>query len=335
MIKPRTLQGFFDYFPQDMVLRRHVENTIRKVFRSHGYDEINTPSIEYAEILFGKYGEDEKLIYNFKDHGDRHVALRYDQTVPLARFVAEHNREIVFPFKRFEIGKVWRADAARKARKREFIQCDVDIIGTDSIYSDAEILFVVHDVFQALNMSDCTIKLSNRKILISIFENQNFNQKQIISIVRTIDKFDKIGLEGVLKEIKTKDELLDFTKTEKIIKDLFSLDNKPFQEYLEVLSPYIPANNQGIEETKQLIRLLKHYGLKENQDFNFDITLVRGLDYYTGMVFEVKNNHYKASFAGGGRYADLCSLYSNNQYSGVGVGIGFEPICIYLQEQKI
>lgn len=335
-IEPRTLQGFFDYLPAEMALRRNTEDKIRQVFKSFGYPEINTPSIEYADILFGKYGEEEKLIYHFNDHGDRHVALRYDQTVPLARFIAEHKSELTFPFKRFEIGRVWRADAARKARKREFIQCDVDIIGTDSLYSDAEIIMVTMKVMKNLGLNNTMAHINNRKILSGIFTKLELTAEQIKEVLRSVDKFDKIGLSGVLKDLEERcnAKKINFEKIKETIEVLFALENKTFEEIKIILENYL-IDKTGIEEIEEIFMILKNYGLNENVDYRFDLSLVRGLDYYTGMVFEVRSTDFSGSFAGGGRYADLCGMYSNDELSGTGVGIGFEPICSYLAEKKI
>jgi len=336
LIEPKTLQGFFDYFPEDMKTRSFVEKTIKEVFLKYGYDEINTPSIEYADILFGKYGDEEKLIYHFNDHGNRHVALRYDQTVPLARFVAQHQNKIKFPFKRFEIGRVWRADAARKARKREFMQCDADIIGEKSLLADAEILMLVSDVFKALKLDKCVLHISSREVLSSIFSQDGFDKKTISEIIKSIDKHDKIGTSGVLEEIqnKSKEYNFNFDKTQKILDKLFSFKNKSFKEIKKSLEKDLGPENESLNDLETIVSYLLDYGMKEEEDFIFNITLVRGLDYYTGMVFEVKSEDFRGSFAGGGRYDDLCSMYTDNNFSGVGVGIGFEPICAYMEENN-
>ncbi len=195
MITPRTLQGFFDYLPPEMILRQFVSDTWRGIFEKYGYGQLETPSIEHADILFGKYGEEEKLIYHFKDHGGRHVALRYDQTVPLARVAAQYlNGKINLPFKRYEISKVWRADAARKARKREFYQCDADILGSKSLLCETEILSLLHQGFNKLNLKNHIINLSHRGILKSFLESLNFDANLISETYRAIDKLDKIEL---------------------------------------------------------------------------------------------------------------------------------------------
>jgi len=326
-IEPRTLQGFFDYSGEEMSLRRSVEDKIRSVFVSYGYEELNTPSIEYADILFGKYGEEEKLIYHFNDHGDRHVALRYDQTVPLARFVAQNYNTLTFPFKRYEIGRVWRADAARKARKREFMQCDVDILGDNSSLADAEILMITMDVFKKLEI-DLKLHVSDRKILSQILEKEGVKTEWLTNIVHAIDKYDKIGQDGVLTELE---ERFEDKKTQDICKKatlkVFELASKSFNEFRKCFE----LENSFLVE---IFDFLQNTNFKEGRDYTFNLTLVRGLDYYTGMVFEARKDDYKASFAGGGRYDNLSAMYTDKNISGVGVGIGFEPIITFLKENS-
>src|SRR3989339_513431 len=200
-ITPRTLQGFDDRHGDEMVIRNYVKDVWEKIFQKFGYSAIETPSLEYCEILTGKYGEEEKLIYHFKDHGDRQVALRYDQTVPLARYVTQHRNLIAFPFKRYEISRVWRADAARKGRRREFYQCDIDIAGTDSMMADSEILQVLYAGFMKLGFAEHKILLNHRKLVSGFIQSLNISQEQAIEVYRAIDKFDKVGQEGVKKEL--------------------------------------------------------------------------------------------------------------------------------------
>ena len=206
-IEPRTLQGFSDYYGDEMALRRFVENKIRDVFKLYEVEELSTPAIEHADILFGKYGEEEKLIYHFNDHGDRHVALRYDQTVPLARFVAQNQNKLVFPYKRFAIGNVWRADAARKARKREFIQCDMDIIGEESPSADAESIKMAVDIFRNLEIDDCVAHVSDRRILGQLMEKEGVDTL----FLQSWEKFTgemKEDLEEILNEVIELKEIL-------------------------------------------------------------------------------------------------------------------------------
>lgn len=328
-IEPRTLQGFSDYYGEEMALRSFVESKIRNIFNLYEVEELSTPAIEYGDILFGKYGEEEKLIYHFNDHGDRHVALRYDQTVPLARFVAQHQNKLIFPYKRFAIGKVWRADAARKARKREFIQCDMDIIGEESPLADAESIKMCVDIFRNLNIDDCVAYVSDRRILGGLIEKEGVDGKFVSDIVRSVDKYDKIGKDGVLKDLedRARDVGFDFNKAKRAVELIFSLIGKSFDELKKEITV--------TDSLDQIVKLLNSYGLKEEKDYVIDLTLVRGLDYYTGMVFEMRSKNFKGSLAGGGRFDDLCSRYSNKQFCGVGFAVGFEPVCVYLQDKGI
>ncbi|MDD4352267.1 MAG: histidine--tRNA ligase [Candidatus Gracilibacteria bacterium] len=331
-IEPRTLQGFSDYLPKQMVTRRYVENTLRKVFESFGYGELQTPCLEYQEILTGKYGEDEKLIYKFTDNGDRKVALRYDLTVPLARVIGQHQNEITLPFKRYHIEKVWRADSPRKGRKREFYQCDVDIVGVANIAADAEILLILHTGFAALGLDDHIIMLNNRQITNAFIRTLNIPEDKAIEVFRSIDKYDKVGLEGVEKELKERGieqknipEILEF----------IDCDGKSNQQILEQAESRVgsdPDGQKGIEQIKSVLEILEHYGVPE-KNIRFNLRLARGLDYYTSLVFEVLVPKFGGmSLAGGGRYGELCGLFAGKEITATGVAFGFEPICAALEE---
>ncbi|KKP36751.1 MAG: Histidyl-tRNA synthetase [Candidatus Peregrinibacteria bacterium GW2011_GWA2_33_10] len=201
-IEPKLLQGFFDYTPKQMAIRQYVIEKWRNIFRSFGYGQLETPVLEYADVLMGKYGEEEKLIYHFYDHGERHIAMRYDQTVPFARFVAINKDNLKFPYKRYEINRVWRAEAARRGRKREFYQCDIDIVGTESLMADAEILQVLHYGFLEFNLPKHVIHISHRKILESFLATLDLEKDKFIEVNRSIDKLDKVGIDGVIQEMK-------------------------------------------------------------------------------------------------------------------------------------
>lgn len=333
MITPRTLQGFFDYLPQDMLIRQYVKDTWRGIFEKYGYGQLETPSLEYAEILFGKYGEEEKLIYNFKDHGQRHVALRYDQTVPLARVIAQNlGSKITLPFKRYEIGRVWRADAARKGRKREFYQCDADIIGSSSLLCEAEILSLLHDGFNAFGLTDHVIVISHRSLLKVFLEELVIPKEKVPEIYRAVDKYDKIGLKGVEKELENRE--IPRKKVHQILNfiDNSTTDN---QKALQNLEKNIGKNKDGREALKQIHQLISYLTLSDiaSQNYRINQALVRGLDYYTGIVFEVTVPRFGTnSLAGGGRYDDLLTMFTHEKITGTGVGIGFEPLCMALEE---
>lgn len=334
-IKARTLQGFFDYLPHEMTLRQHVADTWRTVFEKYGYGRLETPCLEYADVMKGKYGEDEKLIYEFADRGGRQVALRYDQTVPLARAIAQHQNEIQLPFKRYEIAKVWRADAARKGRKREFYQCDADILGTkDPSLADAEILFILHEGFKALDFPEHQILINNRKILNGFTRILNIPESKHIEVFRAVDKLDKVGKKGVEKELK--DRGVPATAIPKILK-FIEYEGKNPAEVLKHFTSMLKGDaeaGEGIAELGAVVTHLKNYGIP-SANYQIAPSLVRGLDYYTGIVFEVIIPEYgRSALAGGGRYDKLCGLFLGRDITAVGVAVGFEPICLALKEMK-
>ncbi|MBI5755150.1 histidine--tRNA ligase [Candidatus Peregrinibacteria bacterium] len=334
-IEPRTLQGMTDYLPDEMALRRHVKETWIKIFQKYGYGELETPAIEYADVLLGSYGEEEKLIYKFKDLGDREVALRYDQTVPLARVMTQHEARLTFPFKRYEINRVWRADSARKGRKREFYQCDIDIIGSDDVMAESEIIAVLHEGFTALGLSDHQIYINHRKAVNGFLRTLDLPEKAHIDVLRSIDKVDKIGMKGVEEELKTRGIS---AKAIPAILNFLEKDDEKVESALGNLSKMVKGDNEGengVSELKKLVQYLAHYNIPQ-KNYRLKPSLVRGLDYYTGIVFEVKLPSFgNASLAGGGRYSELCSRFSDKKLSGTGVGIGFEPICMAIKELNL
>lgn len=336
MITPRTLPGVSDFFPQEMALRQYIKDVWRKVFEKYGYGQLETPAIEYAEILLGKYGEEEKLIYNFKDKGGRHIALKYDHTVPLARATAQYlNKECKLPFKRYEINRVWRAEAARKGRKREFYQCDIDILGVESILADSEVLFVIYEGFKELGFKDHIINISHRKLLESFTKLLKIPAKKSIEVFRAVDKLDKIGINGVKEELEKrkipKKAILE-------IQDFIDEKNKTNAQIIADLEELLHENKEAqksIQDLKEVICYLEMYGIPE-KNYKINPSLVRGLDYYTGLVFEVVDPNFgRSAIAGGGRYDNLCGLFSNQQIAGVGISVGFERVYEIMKEAKI
>ncbi len=336
MIDPTTLHGFFDYLPEEMVIRQFVSDTWRQIFEAYGYGQLKTPSLEYADVLFGKYGEEEKLVYHFKDFGDRHVALRYDQTVPLARVVAQYlNKGITLPFKRYEISRVWRADAARKARKREFYQCDADIVGTKNLLAEAEILMLLHDGFNALGLDEHVTMLSHRKILEAYLDVIKISKEKVIEVYRSIDKLDKLGTNGVEDELKSRKIPVDLIPH---ILDFIQKENKSNSDIIKHLHKKLQSNAEGksaIDDIEQVLRHVSDMGMP-TANILINTSLVRGLDYYTGTVFEVTVAKFgTSSLAGGGRYDNLLHTFTQGSIPAVGVGIGFEPICLALAENGL
>lgn len=322
IIEPKILKGTRDVLPQDMAKRQYVMNTFAQVFTRFGYDTIETPALEYAETLLGKYGEEgSKLLYKFKDNGGRDVALRYDQTVPTARLVAMYANDLPMPFKRYQISKVWRADKPAKGRYREFYQCDIDIIGTDSLVADAEVIAVISKVMQALGIENYVIKMNNRKFINSVLEQLNIPQDSQTSVIQLLDKLDKVDRAVIGKELE------QYISKEQI-EGLFSvvLQTGTNEEKLEALKQY------NVKDIVELFKLLPNFGVPAGV-VQFDPALARGLDYYTGTIVEtILPDLQLGSVCGGGRYDDLCSMFTKQQFSGVGVAFGFDRLMVALEE---
>jgi histidyl-tRNA synthetase len=293
MINPQTLKGFRDFLPIQAKKRQYVIETLKKVFESYGFEPLETPALEYEEILMGKYGEEgDKLMYRFEDNGKRKVALRYDQTVPLARVVAQYQNELPMPFKRYQIQNVWRADNTQKGRFREFLQCDADIVGTTSSLSDVEIIMVAAKSLEKLGFKNFKIRVGDRKLF------EGVSAEAII----IIDKLKKIGEEKVMAELKKK-----------------GLDEK-------ILSK-IKASKPSSEVENILRKTDKAY---------FDPTLARGLNYYTGLIFEIEIEGYSAgSVCGGGRYGNLIGMFAGRQIPAVGFAFGFDRLMEAMEELKL
>jgi len=286
----QNLKGFRDFLPKEAKKRQYVIDKIRGVFESYGFEPLETPSLEYAEILKGKYGEEEKLIYDFKTRGGDEVALRYDQTVPLARVVAQYQNEFPVPFKRYQIQNVWRGENTQKGRYREFLQCDADIVGTSSLMADAEIIALIFAIYKALGIN-VTIKINDRKNL------ENLDKK----IVSAIDKLGKIGESAVLSEMTEKG--MDADEAKKV---LSKLSGKPKTEDIEKIFEFI--KKMGIDSPK----------------VKYEPTLARGLDYYTGIIFETVTDGKSGSLCSGGRYDNLIGMFANKNFPAVGFGLGFD-----------
>jgi len=306
-----------------MIKRNFVMQKLISIFKSFGFDQIETPVIEYASTILGKYGEEgDKLTYAFTDHGNRQIALPYDLTVPFARYFAKNWQELPIPFKRFQVNRVWRADKPQKGRLREFYQCDVDIIGTDSILADAEIAAVMYKVINALGFKKFIIRANNRKVINAILDKCGYTEDQFIPVIRVVDKLDKIGKAEVKKEILEVDS--DEKKVDKLI------------EYIDMKgSNEEKVNKLGLkeaEEVREFLEYCKDYNIPE-ENLMFDLKIARGLDYYTGMVFELTVEEPKGgSLCGGGRYANLCGFFCDKEFSGTGVSFGFERIMVVMDE---
>lgn len=335
-INPKTLSGFMELMPQDQILFEKIKKVIEEVYSSYRFYPLDTPVIEASEVLLAKAGgETEKQIYRF-NKGDNDLSLRFDLTVPLAKYVASRYNDLIFPFKRYQIGKVYRGERAQKGRFREFYQCDIDVVGNESlsISYDAEIPSIIYDIFKRLDVGDFVIKINNRKILSGFFESLNLNTK-IIEILRVIDKIEKIGLEKVKEELK--DLKIEQPHIDKII-DFILIDGSVNEkiEQLKNLSINNIQYQEGINELEFVINTLEAMDIDCN-NYEIDLTIARGLDYYTGTVYETKLKDYPSigSVCSGGRYDNLASYYTDKKLPGVGISIGLTRLFYQLREANI
>lgn len=350
-VKPTIPKGTRDFTPIEMMRRNYIFSTIRKVFEKYAFLPIETPSMENLSTLMGKYGEEgDRLLFKVLNSGDfkQNVdfeslnstqlaskicekGLRYDLTVPFARFVVQHRNDLAFPFKRYQMQPVWRADRPQKGRYREFYQCDVDVIGTNSLLNEAELIQITDEIFTNLKIN-VTIKINNRKILSGIAEAIGMPDK-IVDICTAIDKLDKIGKENVCKEL-----------LERGINDDAIVKIEPFFDFkgtntekLAFLKTYFEGNEIGLKGVAELEKVLEYVSLMNiNSAVEVDITLARGLNYYTGAIFEVKANDVGiGSISGGGRYDDLTGIFGLKDTSGVGISYGAERIYDVLEELNL
>lgn len=356
--KPSIPKGTRDFSPQEMVKRNYIFDTIKKTFQLYGYLPIETPAMENLSTLMGKYGEEgDKLIFKILNSGDfmsgvdskllqandsrlltnkiSEKALRYDLTVPFARYVVQHQHEITFPFKRYQIQPVWRADRPQKGRYREFYQCDADVIGSNSLVSEVELVQMMDEVFTKLGIG-VTIKINNRKILSGIAEVIGEKEK-IVTITVAIDKLDKIGADGVNKELAENGVGAEaIKKLQPLIE--FKGSTKEKLNFLKQLLATSEVGLRGIEEVEYLFDTCAALRLS-GELIELDITLARGLNYYTGAIFEVKVNDVRSKFTssitGGGRYDDLTGIFGLPNMSGVGISFGADRIYDVMEELNL
>ncbi|WP_293783583.1 histidine--tRNA ligase [uncultured Pedobacter sp.] len=363
VIKPSLAKGTRDFTPVEMVKRNFIYDTIKTVFRKYGYAEIQTPSFENLSTLTGKYGDEgDKLIFKILNSGEylkdpkkkafdfaeednsnklipliSEKALRYDLTVPFARYVVMHQHEITLPFKRFQVQPVWRADRPQKGRYREFYQCDVDVVGSESLLNEAEFILIYNEALSKLGLKDFSIKINNRKILSGIAEIIG-KPDLIIDMTVAIDKLDKIGLDGVSKELLER----GFTEQDlEKLRPVILLEGFN-EEKIASLKEVLAQSETGlkgvaeIEEVFDYVESLNAYGLPLTAKLELDITLARGLNYYTGCIFEVKTNEVAmGSIGGGGRYDDLTGMFGLKGLTGVGVSFGADRIYDVLEELNL
>jgi len=326
-IEPRLPKGMRDFLPQAMIKREYVFNIVREVFHLYGFEPLQTPVLELHETLMGKYGEDaEKLIFNAQHPGGKEeLALRYDLTVPLARVVAQYQNEIALPFKRYQISPVWRAERPQRGRYREFYQCDVDIVGAASMSADAEILSVVTSVLTRLGFPQFNVKVNNRKLLTAIGEYAGAQAEHLGDLYRSIDKFDKIGADGVRDELVTRGVPPAVVTR---IMELITARHPGTQQldFLEEVMGSLPSAQEAIRELRELAVHLNAANVPANF-YEFDLTMVRGLGYYTGPIFEtIITEPNLGSVTGGGRYDDLVGLFRGESLPTTGTALGIERI---------
>lgn len=334
-LKPKTLPGFMELLPNEQILFNRMKETIQKTYEKYGFLPLNTPIIEDAKILLAKAGgETEKQIYRF-EKGENDLALRFDLTVPLSKYVTQYYDKLSFPFKRYQIGKVYRGEKPQKGRYREFYQCDIDIIGDGKleIYNDAELPAIIYNTFKNLGFDEFTICINNRKILNGLFTGLDLKENSA-NILRIIDKIDKIGIE------KVKEDLLKEVSEEKVnvIMQFLNIDgdNANKLQELENMNISDETFKEGLSELKTVVQFIEMFGVpKEN--FKIDLTIARGLDYYTGTVYETFLNKYRnlGSVCSGGRYDNLTEYYTDRKMPGVGISIGLTRLFFLLMDNEI
>ena len=333
LIQPRTLKGFRDYLPEAMMPREWIIDTARRIYRSYGFRPIDTPALEYLEILTGK-GSDEtdKQLYRFKDHGGRDVGLRFDLTVPLARFVAQHQQELGLPFKRYHIATVWRGENTQTGRYREFMQCDFDTIGVTELTADIEMALVINDLFRALGIEQFTIRVNHRGVLNGMLEKLDLGERSAV-VLRALDKLAKIGREGVVEELSRTAETTQAQADQLLAMASLEGDNDKILGELSKLVAGNATGECGVNELRDLASAASAGGVPGTR-LKLDPSIARGLDYYTGVVVETLLDELPAigSVASGGRYDNLAGLYTNQKLPGVGASLGLDRLLTALQE---
>jgi histidyl-tRNA synthetase len=332
-ITPRTLKGFRDYLPEAMIPRERLIETARKVYRSYGFAPIDTPALEYLEVLTGKGSEEtDKQLYKFQDHGDRWVGLRFDLTVPLARFAAEHFNELGTPFKRYHIGTVWRGENTQRGRYREFMQCDFDTIGTESLASDIETALVIHDLFVALGLPDIVIRVNNRMVLNGLLAKLDLAEKAT-DVLRALDKLAKIGPEKVALELTERAGATAAQAAEVLRMAGLQGTNAEILAELRTLVAGNDRGERGVDQLADLVAAVTAAGVAPER-VALDVSIARGLDYYTGTIFETFLDRLPTigSVCSGGRYDNLAELFTSQPLPGIGASLGLDRLLAAMEE---
>ena len=332
---PKVMPGFMELLPEDQILFNEMIDIIRSVYEKFGFLPLDTPILEYSNVLLAKAGgETEKQIYRFKK-GENDISLRFDLTVPLARYVSQRYNDLVFPFKRYQIGKVYRGERPQRGRFREFYQCDIDVIGENlSLLCDAEIPAVIYTLFKKLDFGKFTIRLNNRKILNGFFEELDI-KNDASEVLKIIDKLEKIGIGAVREELaKLKISEEGVRKIQQFI--MISGSNDEIIEHLEKLNISNDLFNEGLKDLKNVVSNIRLFGVDDDY-FVVDLTIARGLDYYTGTVYETRLDDYPklGSICSGGRYDNLTKYYSDRNFQGIGISIGLTRLFYQLKEAGI
>lgn len=336
LIQPRTLRGFRDYLPELMIHRERLTECARKVYRAYGFAPIDTPALEYTEILLGKGGEEsDKLIYRFTDHGGRDVALRFDLTVPFARFAAQYIHQLGTPFKRYHMGPVWRGENTAHGRYREFWQCDFDIIGTTANAADIEITLVIYDLLRSLEFERFEIHVNNRLVLNGLLEEMQL-AGATAALLRALDKLPKVGRAAVAAEMVERtgiaaaeaDRVLALAETQGANAEILERLHRDFGQN--------PKAREGIDRLRQLIEVTAQAGVPAEM-VKLDLSIARGLDYYTGTIYETFLTDLPGigSICSGGRYDNLAGLYTKQALPGVGASLGLDRLLAAMEELKL
>lgn len=332
LIKPRTLSGFRDFLPAAMIPRERLMETAREVYRSYGFAPIDTPTLEHADILCGKGSEEtDRQMYRFEDNGGRDVGMRFDLTVPLARFVAQHANDLGMPFKRYHIATVWRGERPQAGRYREFAQCDFDTIGTTSVASDIETGMVIFDLMRAIGFDNFSIRINNRKVLNGLLEKSGLAEHSV-SVLRALDKLPKIGREKVHAEMSNVtgaaneqiDQILQLAE--------ISGDRDSVLSQLDTVCSGSELAEEGLQQLRDVSAAADAVGI-ENRNLQIDVSIARGLDYYTGTIYEtfLEDLPSIGSVCSGGRYDNLAQLYTKQLLPGIGASLGLDRLLAAMQ----
>ncbi len=336
LIKPRTLKGFRDFLPDTMIPREEIMEIARRVYRRYGFSPIDTPTLEYLEILTGKGSEEtDRQLYQFEDHGGRQVGMRFDLTVPLARFVAQHINQLGTPFKRYHLAPVWRGENTQAGRYREFMQCDFDTIGTESVVADIETALVIHELLLDIGIENFTIRVNNRQVLNGLLSKYDLSQHSV-PVLRALDKLDKIGHAKVAEELQRIEGVSDL-QAEEVLR-LATVQGK-VDEVLSEVAALVAGSElgeAGVERLQQISRAVSEAGVPEAR-FRLDVSIARGLDYYTGVIFETSLNDLPSigSICSGGRYDNLAGLYTKQHLPGIGASLGLDRLLAAMESLNL